>query len=62
VGGRGGWGRPQTDGPALRATVLIKYANMLLDAGSTSYVTSKLYDSLCKDLPPPQTSSSSGGN
>ena len=44
----GGWGRPQTDGPAIRATVLIKFANKLLDAGETTYVTSKLYDSLCK--------------
>ncbi|KAI5777029.1 Six-hairpin glycosidase-like protein [Geopyxis carbonaria] len=43
----GSWGRPQTDGPAIRATVLIKYANMLLDAGSgsNSYVTTTLYDS-----------------
>ncbi|RPB07199.1 glycoside hydrolase family 15 protein [Morchella conica CCBAS932] len=41
----GGWGRPQLDGPAIRATVLTKFANMLLDAGETSYVTSTLYDS-----------------
>lgn len=41
----GSWGRPQLDGPAIRATVLIKFATMLLDAGQTSYVTSNLYDS-----------------
>lgn len=40
-----GWGRPQLDGPAIRATVLIKFANMMLDAGQSSYVTSTLYDS-----------------
>lgn len=40
----GGWGRPQRDGPAIRATVLIKFANMLLDAGQASYVTTNLYD------------------
>ncbi|KAA8909862.1 Six-hairpin glycosidase-like protein, partial [Sphaerosporella brunnea] len=33
----GGWGRPQNDGPAIRATVLIKFASVLLDAGETSY-------------------------
>lgn len=41
----GNWGRPQLDGPAIRATVLIKFANMMIDAGQTSYVTSNLYDS-----------------
>lgn len=40
----GSWGRPQLDGPAIRATVLIKFANLLLDAGETSYVESILYD------------------
>lgn len=39
------WGRPQLDGPGIRATVLIKFANLMLDAGQTSYVTSTLYDS-----------------
>lgn len=45
----GGWGRPQTDGPAIRATVLIKYANELLDrntAAATAYVKEKLYDGI----------------
>lgn len=40
----GSWGRPQTDGPAIRATVLIKFANLLLDAGEGEYVASHLYD------------------
>lgn len=43
----GGWGRPQTDGPAIRATVLAKYANFLLDragSGDEAYVRSMLYD------------------
>ncbi|CCX34771.1 Six-hairpin glycosidase-like protein [Pyronema domesticum] len=41
----GSWGRPQTDGPAIRATVLTKFANMLLDAGQSSYVSGLLYSS-----------------
>jgi glucoamylase len=44
----GSWGRPQTDGPAIRATVLIEFANLLLAAGETSYVKTYLYDSACK--------------
>jgi glucoamylase len=44
----GSWGRPQTDGPAIRATVLIEFANLLLAAGETSYVKKYLYDSACK--------------
>jgi glucoamylase len=32
------WGRPQTDGPALRASTVIQYANILLDAGKSDYV------------------------
>ncbi len=39
----GPWGRPQNDGPALRATVLIKWANELLDQGNLDYVLEKLY-------------------
>ncbi|WEW60766.1 glycoside hydrolase 15 protein [Emydomyces testavorans] len=31
----GEWGRPQADGPALRATVMIAYAKWLLDNGHT---------------------------
>ena len=32
----GAWGRPQRDGPALRATALIAYARWLLDTGDSS--------------------------
>lgn len=37
------WGRPQTDGPALRALALIRWANIKLDEGEDGYVKSKLY-------------------
>jgi len=41
----GEWGRPQNDGPALRAVTLIRFAKLLLAAGNQeSYVRSKLYD------------------
>jgi len=39
----GPWGRPQNDGPAIRASVLIRFANQLLDAHDTNYVTMHLY-------------------
>lgn len=32
----GAWGRPQRDGPALRATALITYSNWLINNGYTS--------------------------
>ena len=37
------WGRPQNDGPALRAMVLIKFANQLLNANEREYVKEHLY-------------------
>lgn len=43
----GSWGRPQRDGPALRALALSSYAHWLLDQGrpeDIEYVTSNLYD------------------
>ncbi|KAL1408244.1 glycoside hydrolase 15 protein [Vanrija albida] len=43
----GDWGRPQRDGPALRALSLIPYANYLLDRGTkedVEYVTTHLYN------------------
>jgi hypothetical protein len=43
-------GRPQRDGPALRSTTLIKYANWLLANGNTSYVTSTLWPVIKLDL------------
>ena len=39
----GPWGRPQNDGPALRALALIKLARLLLKEGQSDYVKSKLY-------------------
>jgi glucoamylase len=49
VDGRGydlDWGRPQNDGPALRALVMIRFANHLKkDPLNTNYVKSFLYDS-----------------
>lgn len=40
----GPWGRPQNDGPALRAVTAIKLANALIAEGQMSYVQTKLYD------------------
>lgn len=43
----GSWGRPQRDGPALRALSLIPYAHWLLDRGfpaDVAYVRESLYD------------------
>jgi glucoamylase len=39
----GGWGRPQNDGPALRAIAMIKFARMLLKEGNHDYVVKVLY-------------------
>jgi glucoamylase len=39
----GPWGRPQTDGPAIRALVLTYFANYLLDNGETEFVRKHLY-------------------
>ncbi|CAE6530762.1 unnamed protein product [Rhizoctonia solani] len=44
----GAWGRPQRDGPALRATTIITYANSL--GTSDSYVTGTLWPLLKLDL------------
>ncbi|WP_058481103.1 glycoside hydrolase family 15 protein [Legionella waltersii] len=41
----GEWGRPQNDGPALRATVLIRFAHQLLNRNETNYVQKHLYNS-----------------
>lgn len=40
----GNWGRPQNDGPALRAITTIRFAQQLLAEGKKDYVTQKLYD------------------
>lgn len=39
----GAWGRPQNDGPALRATAMIKFARLLLKEGNQDYVIKNLY-------------------
>lgn len=41
----GEWGRPQNDGPALRAIVLTRFAKLLLKQGiNTTWVRQRLYD------------------
>jgi glucoamylase len=39
----GAWGRPQNDGPALRALTLIHFAEILLSEGQGLYVQNNLY-------------------
>lgn len=46
----GAWGRPQRDGPALRATALIKYGNQLLSSGKKSIVKSNIWPVVSNDL------------
>lgn len=41
----GSWGRPQDDGPALRAITLTRFANALLDRGEGDFVKRFLYQS-----------------
>lgn len=40
----GPWGRPQNDGPALRALTLTRFAHHLLDGGQTEFVRTWLYE------------------
>ncbi|KAF8637794.1 hypothetical protein AX17_002564 [Amanita inopinata Kibby_2008] len=44
------WGRPQRDGPALRATALITWANYLLSNNNATYVTNTLWPVIKLDL------------
>jgi len=39
------WGRPQNDGPAMRALGLINFANIMIRQGEKAYVKHFLYDS-----------------
>lgn len=39
----GPWGRPQNDGPALRALAMIKFARILFSEGNQDYVLKNLY-------------------
>lgn len=43
TGYTGPWGRPQNDGPALRALFLVRHAKHLLSQGATTLELSKLY-------------------
>ncbi|KAJ7625294.1 glucoamylase [Mycena polygramma] len=46
----GSWGRPQRDGPALRSTAMIAYANWLTKNTSTSNVVNTLWPVIKLDL------------
>ena len=46
----GSWGRPQRDGPALRATALITYSKWLINNGYTSTATSLVWPIIQNDL------------
>lgn len=46
----GDWGRPQRDGPALRAIVLISYGNWLVDNGYSDTAVSAIWPVLSNDL------------
>ncbi|KAI1655789.1 carbohydrate-binding module family 20 protein [Daldinia decipiens] len=45
-----GWGRPQRDGPALRAIALISYSNWLIANGYNSTVTNNIWPIIRNDL------------
>jgi len=46
----GSWGRPQRDGPALRASTLIAYGKHLMAAGQQSVVKSNIWPVVQNDL------------
>ena len=46
------WGRPQHDGPALRAVTLIKFANYLIEKGDEKWVLDNLYTPTLPALSP----------
>jgi len=46
----GNWGRPQRDGPSLRATAMIAYAKSLLSTGRTSTVQDVIWPIIRNDL------------
>lgn len=46
----GPWGRPQRDGPALRATAMIAYAGYLISQGQSSTVASVIWPIVQNDL------------
>ncbi|KAK3324159.1 family 15 glycosyl hydrolase [Cercophora scortea] len=46
----GNWGRPQRDGPALRAIALIQYSNYLISQGETDKVKTIIWPIIANDL------------
>lgn len=46
----GAWGRPQRDGPALRATALITYSNWLISNGQVEKAKTVLWPIISNDL------------
>ncbi|KAJ5799088.1 CAZyme family GH15 and CBM20 [Penicillium psychrosexuale] len=44
------WGRPQRDGPALRATALVSFGQWLIDNGYTTYATNIVWPVVRNDL------------
>ncbi|RHZ44433.1 glycoside hydrolase family 15 protein [Aspergillus thermomutatus] len=46
----GSWGRPQRDGPALRASALIAYGNSLIAQGKESVVNTHIWPIVSNDL------------
>ncbi|KAF5345299.1 hypothetical protein D9758_008451 [Tetrapyrgos nigripes] len=46
----GAWGRPQRDGPALRATAMITWGNFLLGENNSTYVQNTLWPIIQRDL------------
>lgn len=46
----GGWGRPQRDGPALRAIAIIQYARWLIDNGYPQTAASVAWPVIRNDL------------
>ncbi|KAF2276391.1 glucoamylase/glucan 1,4-alpha-glucosidase-like protein [Westerdykella ornata] len=46
----GAWGRPQRDGPALRATALTIYANWLIQNGGATQAKNTVWPVIAKDL------------
>jgi len=46
----GAWGRPQRDGPALRAIALITYSNFLIKNGQSKDVKTRIWPIISNDL------------
>ncbi|KAK4165232.1 family 15 putative glycoside hydrolase [Cladorrhinum sp. PSN259] len=46
----GNWGRPQRDGPPLRATALIQYSNYLISKGDKERVKTEIWPIISNDL------------